>query len=112
MNPIGSGNEGVGAWEGYRPVCTMHSRATPINYTTRLRREPRLGGAERAAALDREVGTLSCSHALGGGMPKEESGAEARCWRSQTSDPRRPALKALPNLSLNVSDTLRATRAE
>ena len=31
---------------------------------------------------------------------------------SQTSDPRRPALKALPNLSLNVSDTLRATRAE
>ena len=30
----------------------------------------------------------------------------------QTSDPRHPALKALPNLSLNVSDTLRATRAE
>ncbi|MAR51607.1 MAG: hypothetical protein CMK50_00435, partial [Propionibacteriaceae bacterium] len=30
----------------------------------------------------------------------------------QTSDPRRPALKALPNLSLNVSDALRATRAE
>ena len=25
---------------------------------------------------------------------------------------RRPALKALPNLSLNVSDTLRATRAK
>ena len=31
----------------------------------------------------------------------------------QTSDPRRPVLEALPNnLSLNVSDTLRATRAE
>ena len=31
----------------------------------------------------------------------------------QTSDPRRPALEALiPNLSLNVSDTLRATRAK
>ena len=46
------------------------------------------------------------------GVGKEERGAEARCWRSQTSDPRRPALKALPNLSLNVSDTLRATRAK
>ena len=30
----------------------------------------------------------------------------------RTSDPRRPALEALPNLSLNVSDALRATRAE
>ena len=30
----------------------------------------------------------------------------------QTSDPRRLVLKALPNLSLNVSDTLRATRAK
>ena len=30
----------------------------------------------------------------------------------RTSDPRRPALEALPNLSLNVSDTLRATRAK
>ena len=49
----------------------------------------------------------------GGMVGKEErSAAEARCWRSQTSDPRRPALKALPNLSLNVSDTLRATRAK
>ena len=48
----------------------------------------------------------------GGMVGKEERGAEARCWRSQTSDPRRPALKALPNLSLNVSDTLRATRAK
>ena len=45
-------------------------------------------------------------------MVKEERGAEACCWRSQTSDPRRPALKALSNLSLNVSDTLRATRAK
>ena len=48
----------------------------------------------------------------GGMVGKEERGAEARCWRSQTSDPQRPALKALPNLSLNVSDTLRATRAK
>ena len=48
----------------------------------------------------------------GGMVGKEESGATARCWRSQTSDPQRPALKALPNLSLNVSDTLRATRAK
>ena len=51
----------------------------------------------------------------GGMVGKEERGAEARCWRSQTSDgpdPRRVALKALPNLSLNVSDTLRATRAK
>ena len=30
----------------------------------------------------------------------------------QTSDPWRLALEALPNLSLNVSDTLRATRAK
>ena len=30
----------------------------------------------------------------------------------QTSDARRLALEALPNLSLNVSDTLRATRAK
>ena len=43
---------------------------------------------------------------------KEERSADARCWRSQTSDPRRPALRALPNLSLNISDTLRATRAK
>ena len=43
---------------------------------------------------------------------EEERGAEARCWRSQTSDPGRPALKAQLNLSLNVSDTLRATRAQ
>ena len=51
----------------------------------------------------------------GGMVGKEQRDAdeaEARCWRSQTSDPRRPALKALPNLSLNVSDTLRATRAK
>ena len=57
----------------------------------------------------------------GGMVGKEESkaprlvaksSAAAHCWRSQTSDPRRPALKALPNLSLNVSDTLRATRAK
>ena len=48
----------------------------------------------------------------GGMVGKEERSADARCWRSQTSDPRRPALKTLPNLSLNVSDTLRATRAE
>ena len=48
----------------------------------------------------------------GGMVGKEESGADARHWLSQTSDPRRPALKALPNLSLNVSDTLRATRAK
>ena len=50
--------------------------------------------------------------AVDGMVGKEERGAEARCWRSQTSDPQRPALKALPNLSLNVSDTLRATRAK
>ena len=33
---------------------------------------------------------------------------------TQTSDPRRPALEVLPNLSLNIliSDALRATRAE
>ena len=31
---------------------------------------------------------------------------------TRTSDPRRPALEAQPNLSLNVSDALRATRAE
>ena len=48
----------------------------------------------------------------GGMVGKEERSAEARCWRSQPSDPRRPALKALLNLSLNVSDTLRATRAK
>ena len=49
----------------------------------------------------------------GGMVGKEESGATARCWRTQTRVIlRRPALKALPNLSLNVSDTLRATRAK
>ena len=44
----------------------------------RLRREPRtrLGGAVRAAALDREVGTLSCRSALGGHAEKEVSGAK------------------------------------
>ena len=46
-------------------------------------------------------------------LKKEESGAEVLvAGVMQTSDPRRPALKALPNLSLNVSDTLRATRAK
>ena len=30
----------------------------------------------------------------------------------QTSNPRRPVLEALTNLSLNESDALRATRAE
>ena len=48
----------------------------------------------------------------GGMVGKEESGAAARCWRSQTSDPQASGFKALPNLSLNVSDTLRATRAK
>ena len=51
----------------------------------------------------------------GGMVGKKKNQAprlDAGCWRSQTSDPRRPALKALPNLSLNVSDTLRATRAK
>ena len=39
----------------------------------RLRREPRtrLGGAVRAATLDREVGTLSCRSALGGHAEKK-----------------------------------------
>ena len=60
----------------------------------------------RASEQEKEI-------SLQGGMVgKEERSAEVRCWRSQTSDPRRPALKALPNLSLNVSDTLRATRAK
>ena len=60
----------------------------------------------RASGQEKEI--------QGGMVGKEERGAEARCWRSQTSDPRRPALKALPNLSLNVLDklTLRATRAK
>ena len=31
---------------------------------------------------------------------------------TRTSDPRRPALEVLPNLSLNALDALRATRAE
>ena len=49
----------------------------------------------------------------GGMVGREVSGAEVLvAGVMQTSDPRRPALKALPNLSLNVSDTLRATRAE
>ena len=48
-----------------------------------------------------------------GMVGKEESGAEVLvAGVMQTSDPRRPALGALPNLSLNVSDTLRATRAK
>ena len=76
----------------------------------RLRREPRLGGAECAAALDREVGTLSRGRALGG-HAKRSIGAEVLvAGVLQTSDPRRPG--ALPNLSLSVSEALRATRAE
>ena len=35
-----------------------------------------------------------------------------RAGMLRASDTRRPALEALPNLSLNVSDALRATRAE
>ena len=51
---------------------------------------------------------------LGGGMAAKRSvGAEVLvAGVMQTSDPRRPALEALPNLSLSVSDTLRVTRAE
>ena len=49
----------------------------------------------------------------GGMVGKEVSGAGVLvAGVLRTSDPRRPALKALPNLSLNVSDTLRATRSE
>ena len=44
---------------------------------------------------------------------KKSAGAEVLvAGVMQTSDPWRPALEALPNLSLNVSDALRATRAE
>ena len=49
----------------------------------------------------------------GGMVGKEESGATARvAGVRKRVILRRPALKALPNLSLNVSDTLRATRAK
>ena len=68
---------------------------------------------ECATATDGEVGTLSCSSALGGGHAEKKNqapmlvaGVRKRVML------RRPALKALPNLSLNVSDTLRATRAK
>ena len=68
----------------------------------------------RASEQEKEIqgGMVGKKRVTAPRCQKEESGAEARCWSSQTSDPRRPALKALPNLSLNVSDTLRATRAE
>ena len=49
----------------------------------------------------------------GGMVGKDEWGAEARvAGVRKRVILRRPALKALPNLSLNVSDTLRATRAK
>ena len=48
-----------------------------------------------------------------GGMMGKSDGAEVLVADvMQTSDPRRPALEAQLNLSLNVSDALRAMRAE
>ena len=53
-----------------------------------------------------KVDNITCTY-------KEESGATARvAGVRKRVILRRPALKALPNLSLNVSDTLRATRAK
>ena len=58
------------------------------------------------------------------GQEKEIQGGMAGWWEKKNQAPRlvagvrkrvilgRPALKALPNLSLNGSDTLRATRAK
>ena len=61
-------------------------------------------GAECAAALDREVGTLSRGRALGG-HAKRSIGAEVLvAGVLQTSDPRRPALKSL-SLSLLTTYT-------
>ena len=58
----------------------------------------------RASGQEKEI--------QGGMVGKEKRGAEARCWRSQASDPLASGITILPNLSLNVSDTLRATRAK
>ena len=56
------------------------------------------------------VGDTASGRALGEHGNEKSAGATAGVLR--TSDPVRPALEILPNLSLNVSDALRATRAE
>ena len=58
-------------------VCFISDPGRRFELRRRLRREPRLGGAECAAALDREVGTLSRGRALGG-LARKSDGAEAQ----------------------------------
>ena len=67
---------------------------------------------ECATATDGEVGTLSCRSALGGHAEKKNRAPLLVAGVRKRVMLKRPALKALPNLSLNVSDTLRATRAK
>ena len=91
----------VGANDPVRGPHLMRVRGKSVKDDSSPVRGPR---PIRASEQEKEI--------QGGMVGKEERSADARCWRSQTSDPRRPALKALPNLSLNVSDTLRAARAK
>ena len=67
----------------------------------------------QSEALDGEVGTTARGLALGGHDSEKSDGAAVLiAGVLRTSDLRRPALEALPNLSLNVSDALSATRAD